>query len=416
MTRNRDEFEERNVERAVRALEESIEPPAEEELRALAQSASAVPRALEALSRERRRLSLRPRWAIAAVAAALLVGSGLGFGVGNSVTPTVRAGTSAFTGTGFLPAQGWNVVQAETAASSGRAAAIAANVPLHPKDRPGRTPAHTIASLPPHGVLIHATFATRGHPVADMMFTERRLPLQVAWATRETPREHRLRAGTGGYNIDARIYFGTATPSAELLGEAQLQLGRLVVAPTRVTLSARPTSLRWSQPSTLFGAVSSGKADEEVTLQAKDCGQKTFTGVSAILTHAGGSYSTDFGRGISSTIRAVWNGEASQAVELRQQPSLFVRKRDGGRVEIGLGSRWTFWHKRVLLQRRVGSRWVTVKRVLFTETFAHAGTGSTIAMAEFRPGVPRGSLLRAMLPADQAKPCYLPTASDPLRF
>ena len=414
MTRTRDEFDEQEIQRAFDELGQGIDPPSELELRTVARSASTAPR--EAPTGSRRRLPLRVRWTVAATAAALLVGSGLGFGVANSVTPTVQARGPAFTGTGFLPAQGWNVVQSGTVTSGRRATAFAANVPLHPNDQLGKPPARTVATLPEHGVLIYATFTTRGDPTLDAQFRERELPLQVEWATPSSRGEYRLRAGTRGYNVDARIHFGTMPPSDETLGEVQLQLGRLVVAPERVTLSARPTSLRWSQPSTLFGAVSSSKPDEEVTLQAKDCGQSSFTGVAAILTHEGGSYSTNFGRGINSTIRAVWNGEASQTIQLRQQPSLFVQNHTRGRVEIGLGSRWTFWRKSVLLQRRVGSRWVTVKRVRFTETFAHPGTGSTIATAEVKPGVPRGTLIRVMLPADQAKPCYLPTASDPLRW
>jgi hypothetical protein len=405
MTHNRDEFEEQEIERAFDELREGIEPPREEDLRVLARSAATAQR--DALAGPRRRVPLRLRWTVAATAAALLVGSGLGFGVANSVTPTVQARTT-FTGTGFLPAQGWNVKQSGTVTAGKRATAIAANVPLQP-DMLGTV-------LPAHGVLIHATFTTRGDPARDELFRERALPLQMGWAEQVGPGRYRLRAGTGGYNVDARIHFGSAAPTAELLGEAQLQLSRLVVAPERVSLSARPTSLRWSQPATLFGAVSSSKADEEVTLQAKDCGQRTFTGVAVILTHEGGSYSTDFGRAINTTIRAVWNGEASPTIELKQQPSVFVRKRTGGRIAIGIGSRWTFWHKHVLLQRRVGSRWITVKRALLTDTFAHPGTGSTVVFAEFRPGVPRGSILRGMLPADQAKPCYLPAASATLRW
>jgi hypothetical protein len=204
-------------------------------------------------------------------------------------------------------------------------------------------------------------------------------------------------------------------PSKEMLGEAQLQLSRLVVAPERVTLNARPTKLRWAQGSTLFGAVSSGKADEEVTLQAKDCGQRTFTGVAAILTHEGGTWTTQFARGINSTIRAVWKGEASATIELRQQPRVELQRRPGGRWAIGIGSRWQFWHKKALLQRRVGSKWTTLKTVLLTDVNAHAGTGSTWTEEEFKFRAPRGSVLRAMLPPDQAKPCYLAAASATVR-
>jgi hypothetical protein len=414
MTHDRDEFEERSVEQAFKELTDGIEPPSDDELRALARTAAATPRRPVTATLSRTRLPLRLRWSVAAAAVALLVGSGLGFGVGSSVTPSVQAGTS-FAGTGFLPAQGWNVVQSGTVTSSKRATAIAANVPIDADRDLGKTLTATLASLPAHGIVIHATFTTRGDPTGDAMFRERELPLQIASAKLVSPGRYRLRVGTGGYNVDARIYFGTASPSAETMREAQLQLSRLVVAPERVTLSARPTSLRWSQPATLFGAVSSGKPDEDVILQAKDCGQKTFTGVASILTHEGGTFTTEFARAINSTIRAVWKGEASGTIELRQQPRVELRRRSGGRFAIGIGSRWQFWHKRALLQRRVGSRWTTVKTVVLTDVTAHAGTGSTWTEEEFTVKVPRGSVLRAVLPADQAKPCYLAAVSATLR-
>ena len=413
MTRNRDEFEEQNVGRAFAELREGIDPPSEDELRELARAASAAPREAPP-ARERARLPLRLRWTVAATAVALLLGSGLGFGVANSVTPTVQAGTT-FTGTGFLPAQGWNVMQSGTATARTPAAALAVNVPLHPDDTLGKKPARTLASLPSYGVVIHATFTTRGDPTRDARFRERELPLQVAWAKPVSPGEFRLRAATGGYNVDARIHYGTVPPTAEMRGEAQLQLSRLVVAPERVTLSARPTALRWGQPTTIFGAVSSGRPNEDVTIQRKDCTQTTFTGVAALHTDEGGAFHSQFGAAINTTIRAVWKGEASPPVELRSQPRVELQRRSGGRFAIGIGSLWQFWHKKALLQRRVGSKWITLKTVLLTDVSAHAGTGSTWTEEEFKFRPPRGWTLRAMLPANQARPCYLAAASDTVR-
>ena len=53
MTRNRDDFEEQNVGRAFAELREGIDPPADDELRALARAASAAP------ERRRRRANAR---------------------------------------------------------------------------------------------------------------------------------------------------------------------------------------------------------------------------------------------------------------------------------------------------------------------------------------------------------------------
>src|SRR5918992_4365987 len=95
-----------------------------------------------------RRPKLRRRWSVALVAALVLVGSALGFGLGSSLTPSGSAGTT-FAGFGFLPASGWTVVQSGTIDSSGAATAIAATVPLHPDDAAGAVPRSTVRSLSP---------------------------------------------------------------------------------------------------------------------------------------------------------------------------------------------------------------------------------------------------------------------------
>ena len=151
MTRKRDEFEEQNIERALREIGEAVDPPGEEELPLSRGRQLRRPRPGSSGGPRRRGLSLRLGWTAAATAVALLVGSGLGFGVGNSVTPAVQASTTC-TGTGFLPAQGWNVMQCGTVTSGKRAR------PSRPTSRFSRT--RSRMTLPEHGVLIHATFTT----------------------------------------------------------------------------------------------------------------------------------------------------------------------------------------------------------------------------------------------------------------
>lgn len=180
-------------------------------------------------------------------------------------------------------------------------------------------------------------------------------------------------------------------------------------------MTARPTALRWAQGATLFGTVESGRADEEVTIQARDCGQKSFTNAAAILTHQGGTWTTQFGRGINATIRAVWKDAVSATVELRQQPNVQLLRRSAKRFEVAIASKGQFWRKRVLVQRRTGGSWKTLKTVVLTETHAPPGTGTTWTEAEFRLSVPRGSILRAQLPLSQARPCFLPSTSATVR-
>ena len=182
-----------------------------------------------------------------------------------------------------------------------------------------------------------------------------------------------------------------------------------------VTMSARPTTLRWAQGATLFGAVDNRRADEEVVIQAKDCGQSSFTNAAAILTHDGGTWTTQFGRGINTTIRAVWKGSTSATIQLRQQPDVRLAQRSGRRFEVAVGGRGQLWRKRVLIQRRTGGSWTTVKSVVLTDTAAPPGTGMAWTSAEFRLSVADGSVLAAQLPASQARPCFLPAASTTVR-
>ena len=73
--------------------------------------------------------------------------------------------------------------------------------------------------------------------------------------------QHRLRAGVSGYNVDARIFFGSPSPSHAMLGAAQRQLGKLVVS-GRAGDDLRPPGLAAAPPrhrSTLFGTVDNGQ-------------------------------------------------------------------------------------------------------------------------------------------------------------
>jgi hypothetical protein len=379
----------------------------------------------------RRRRWWRPRlaWTLAAVAAALLVGSGLGFGVGSSVTPSGSAGPP-YEGFGFLPLRGWTVVQSGALDTSGAATAIAANVPLNPKDDFRGVPHETLELLPAQGVLLRARFSTRGDPAADIRFEEATPHLSVsaaqALAAQADPlafvrgqAHHRLRAAVGGYNVEVDIYFGASPASAELLAVAQRQLTQLVVASERVTINVRPRTVVGNRPVTLYGTVDSDREGEEVTIQAKDCGRaQFFTGVESVQTHAGGSWSLEFNQGVSSTVRAVWRGEASAPVTVQARAWLQLRRLPASRTfEATVIAARQFWHKRVELQRldrRLG-KWTRVRSLLLTEQGAFPGYRVIRTWTRFTPPVPKGTLIRVVLPLSQARPCFLAGTSNTWR-
>lgn len=182
----------------------------------------------------------------------------------------------------------------------------------------------------------------------------------------------------------------------------------------RVSLTARPTTISGLQPTLLFGAVSSGRENEEVTIQAKDCGQRSFLGVAAVQTHAGGTFNLDFGRGVSTTVRAVWRDAVSAPITIRQQIRVDFSRLGSGKFSVSAVGRASLWRKKMQIQRRQGGKWRTVRTVILSDSGAAPGSPYVWNTATFAMKVPRGSLLRAMLPLAQARPCFLAGTSRTL--
>ena len=117
----------------------------------------------------------------------------------------------------------------------------------------------------------------------------------------------------------------------------------------------------------------------------------------------------------TTTFRARWAGDTSAEVTVRQRPYVQVSHRGGRRFDVFVRALSSFWRKQVLIQRydrRLGT-WLKVRSVVLTET---AGTGITaVTSASFRASIPRRTLVRAVFPRAQARPCYLAGYSNLLR-
>ena len=182
-----------------------------------------------------------------------------------------------------------------------------------------------------------------------------------------------------------------------------------------VSLSARPTTLGWAQPATLFGAVDSREAGQRVTIETKTCPLTSFREVAVAETGDGGAFTLPFGAGANAVVRAVWRNATSAPVQLRQTPRLQLDKRGRGSFQVGGASQGQLWRKQVQIQRRAGGKWVNVKTVTLSKSQGTSGQAFIWIEADFKASVPRGSLVRAVLSAAQARPCYLATVSNTVR-
>jgi hypothetical protein len=182
-----------------------------------------------------------------------------------------------------------------------------------------------------------------------------------------------------------------------------------------VTLFARQTTIRWAQPVELFGAARGARPGELVRIEQKECGVPSYQ--TLVETHAseGGGWSISTGLLVTTTFRAVFRDQRSNAVTVRQSPNVVLeRERAGKRFVVTVTARKSFWRKHVLIQRRAGRSWQMLRRVALTDSLALSGTLSG-SQATCALDVPKRALLRAVVPRDQARPCYVTGASRVIR-
>jgi hypothetical protein len=184
---------------------------------------------------------------------------------------------------------------------------------------------------------------------------------------------------------------------------------------SRITIFARPTVVAWAEPATLYGAAPGASHDDVVTIEVKECGSNFFRAFAELHPSSGGGWTTPAGSAITAAYRATWRNETSPAVTVRQAADVGLeRRRSGGGFNVAASGKRSFWRKAVEIQRRRGGSWRTVKTVRLTDSASSTGVVS-VSAATFRLAVPRGTFLRALLPAAQAAPCYVASTSRPIR-
>jgi hypothetical protein len=367
---------------------------------------------------------------LAAVAVGVVIGSFAFAGRGTA---------SEAPGLGFLPAEGWTVLQSGTPATPDRpGVALAANVPLHPQDTVDGFPYSTLRSLPPHGVVLVASFTRVGGSRAasqSLPLSLREAVPYIRYGGEVRPKrplgQYELRAMVEGYAVEVHAYFGTREPASALLADAQGQLDRLVVSPKTDTPSPRAPARSntvtiafqrfWYPPGNyfalrFFGTISSAQADEYVSVMHKPCRASFSTAVAGATTTAGGSWEAQptFPPGVGE-YRARWNDELSEPVTYRAPlvPNVIKRPKRTVRVEVysytpSGGKPVIFTGRWIELQRlSAAGQWTRVRRGKL------AGFGSNLYNRTYFANftVPRGLTLRAFVPAKTAVPCWTSAVS-----
>ena len=199
---------------------------------------------------------------------------------------------------------------------------------------------------------------------------------------------------------------------------ACLGLGLGGTAAETISISARPAIAGAGDRVIVTGSIGSGRADIDVTLEARYCDETTWRELSATRTDQGGTWYLEYVPLITQLIRAKGAGATSPEIKVQTRPTVSLGQRPPGMFFVFVNSQRSFWRKRVTIQRfdRGKRVWREVRKVQLTETGAPPGVGWVFTGSEkVRVKVPKGTTLRAVLPLSQTRPCYLAGYSNLLR-
>ena len=196
---------------------------------------------------------------------------------------------------------------------------------------------------------------------------------------------------------------------------AALAAAAQAAAPS-LTLAASAPSVQYTKPVTLSGALSTKKSNQQITIQAQECGKTTFGRVANVKTTTNGAYSVAATPVVITVYQAKWKSTLSPKVTVSVKPLVQLVKVARGSYTAKVTAGLDLKGKTVLFQRfsRLRHRWVQVKKVVLTTSTP--GTKPTVvASASFKAKAPRRARVRLLLSKKQAAPCYLSAASKSLR-
>ena len=183
----------------------------------------------------------------------------------------------------------------------------------------------------------------------------------------------------------------------------------------QVTIAAQPAVTPWGGQTTLSGSAAGARAGDLVELEAKRCDRPLFETYGEPHVGAGGSWSFTAVAPATTTFRARWRGATSDTVTVRVRPGITVRQITSRRFLVGVVAVQHFRGRRASFQRFDRRRgWLQVKSFVLDE--GGATNGITVwAAARVRVAVPRGTLVRVVLPRSQTGRCYLAGYSNMIR-
>jgi hypothetical protein len=181
-------------------------------------------------------------------------------------------------------------------------------------------------------------------------------------------------------------------------------------SPSKVTISAHPSTVKYNASSALSGTTTPATPNAKVQIQSRECGQSSFSPLSGAntTTASNGTYKTTVSVYMKTAYTAKVKSTTSSSTTVLVRPRVALKKLAAHRYRVRVRAAKSFAGKTATFQRWSTSlgKWVKLRNV--TLKFIKNGIAPTIISgASFNSSVAAGKKVRATLPAKQAAPCYI---------
>lgn len=186
-----------------------------------------------------------------------------------------------------------------------------------------------------------------------------------------------------------------------------------VAAAPSITIALEPTVITiatGSESSTalLSGSVQ-GSSNEDVVVEARECGSSSFNPVTRLRTDRSGLFHEPMAPLIRTTYRVRAGGSVSRTVTAQTRPAIRFTQLSANRYNVWTIAMRFFRGAKGRFERfnRASGKWVLVRRATLQRGSAPKGANWAYSEVTFRSRVPKGTLVRFVLPRNQVGPCYL---------
>ena len=138
--------------------------------------------------------------------------------------------------------------------------------------------------------------------------------------------------------------------------------------PPSVTLALSAPIVLYGTPVTLSGTISSGAANQTVSIDKQPYGQAAPGPLAAVRTGAGGAFSFTVTPDLYTTYVARWGSVSSASVVVQVAPRVRLLAGTGGYMKVAISSPVSLWHRHVALQRLSQfGQWVSLANLTLGE-------------------------------------------------